>query len=59
MIKAANLFSLTWSIDPETKEPLLCVAGPDAKIKILNGATGKLVKVIYDMNQDCRYKSQD
>ena len=59
MIKAANSFSLSWSIEPETKDPILCVAGPDAKIKILNVATGKLVKVIYDMNQDCRYKSQD
>ncbi|KAI5926724.1 WD domain-containing protein [Camillea tinctor] len=36
--------SCTWSKDPETEIPWLCVAGRDAKIKVYDVVNGKLVK---------------
>ncbi|KAI1635428.1 WD domain-containing protein [Biscogniauxia mediterranea] len=38
--------SCTWSKDPETEVPWLCVAGRDAKIKVYDVVNGKLVKVL-------------
>ncbi|KAJ2998278.1 hypothetical protein NUW58_g378 [Xylaria curta] len=38
--------SCTWSKDPETEVPWLCVAGRDAKIKVYDVIEGKLVKVL-------------
>ncbi|KAI0020222.1 WD domain-containing protein [Xylariomycetidae sp. FL0641] len=38
--------SCTWSKDPETEAPWLCVAGRDAKIKVYDVVQGKLVKVL-------------
>ncbi|CAJ2512177.1 Uu.00g051920.m01.CDS01 [Anthostomella pinea] len=38
--------SCTWSKDPETDVPWLCVAGRDAKIKVYDAIHGKLVKVL-------------
>lgn len=37
-------------MDIETGEPLLCVSGKDTRIKILNIATGLLVKVSVYLN---------
>lgn len=38
--------SCTWTKDPETEIPWLCVAGWDAKIKVYDVINGTLVKVI-------------
>ncbi|KAH9909137.1 WD40 repeat-like protein [Xylariomycetidae sp. FL2044] len=38
--------SCTWSKDPETLVPWLCVAGRDAQIKVYDVVHGKLVKVL-------------
>ncbi|KAI0482871.1 WD domain-containing protein [Xylariaceae sp. FL0804] len=38
--------SCTWSKDPETEVPWLCVAGKDAKIKVYDVVQGKLVKLM-------------
>lgn len=37
--------SCTWSKEPETEIPWLCVAGWDAKIKVYDVVNGKLIKV--------------
>ncbi|KAI5866674.1 WD40 repeat-like protein [Durotheca rogersii] len=44
--KEALNCSCTWSKDPETEAPYLCVAGRDAKIKVYDVVHGKLVKVL-------------
>ncbi|KAJ1331902.1 polycomb protein EED [Microdochium nivale] len=36
----------TWTKDPETEIPFLCVAGRDAKIKVYDVIHGKLVRVL-------------
>ncbi|KAI0165004.1 WD domain-containing protein [Xylariaceae sp. FL1272] len=38
--------SCTWSKEPETEKPWLCVAGRDAKIKVYDPIEGKLVQVL-------------
>ena len=35
--------SLTWSRDPATSHPLVCVSGGDPRIKVLDAITGALV----------------
>ena len=37
--------SCTWTKDPETEVPYLCLAGRDAKVKVYDVIEGKLVKV--------------
>lgn len=37
--------SCTWTKDPETETPYLCIAGRDAKVKVYDVIEGKLVKV--------------
>ena len=37
--------SCTWTKDPETEVPYLCIAGRDAKVKVYDVIEGKLVKV--------------
>lgn len=44
--KEALNCSCTWTKDPETEVPYLCVAGRDAKIKVYDVVQGKLVKVL-------------
>lgn len=39
-----NLNSVAWSQDLRTGDPLLCVAGSNAQIKVLNAKTGQLVQ---------------
>lgn len=41
-----NLNSLAWSQDVKTGDPLLCVAGNSAQIKVLNVKTGELVQTL-------------
>jgi WD40 repeat protein len=42
----SSLNSVAWSVDIDTDEPLVCVAGSGSKnIKIWNVATGELVRV--------------
>jgi hypothetical protein len=41
----ADNFACVWSKDLVTGVPLLCVAGTNAKIKIINALTGKLHRV--------------
>ncbi|KAI0013099.1 WD40 repeat-like protein [Xylariaceae sp. FL0662B] len=38
--------SCTWTKDPGTEVPYLCIAGRDAKIKVYDAIHGKLVKVL-------------
>ncbi len=37
--------SCTWTKDPETEAPYLCIGGRDAKVKVYDVVGGKLVKV--------------
>lgn len=42
----SSLNSVAWSVDVDTDEPLVCVAGSGSKnIKIWNVITGELVRV--------------
>ncbi|KAI4723808.1 WD40 repeat-like protein [Aureobasidium sp. EXF-10728] len=44
----SSLNSVTWSVDADTDEPLVCVAGSGSKnIKIWNAVTGELVRILY------------
>ncbi|KAH0001526.1 WD40 repeat-like protein, partial [Aureobasidium melanogenum] len=44
----SSLNSVAWSVDIDTGEPLVCVAGSGSKnIKIFNVVTGELVRVLY------------
>lgn len=42
---AAENCCCTWSRDPETGRPLICVAGRDAKIKVYDIASGEVSAV--------------
>lgn len=42
---AAENCCCTWSKDPETGRPLICVAGQDAKIKVYDVVNGELAAV--------------
>jgi polycomb protein EED len=42
-----ELNTLTWSIHPETGDPLLCVSGSTPTIKIYNVVTGVLERVLF------------
>ncbi|RYO86317.1 hypothetical protein DL766_009660 [Monosporascus sp. MC13-8B] len=44
--KEAMNCSCTWTKDPETEAPYLCIAGRDAKVKVYDVIEGKLVKVL-------------
>ncbi|KAA8573306.1 hypothetical protein EYC84_003794 [Monilinia fructicola] len=43
---SADHYTCCWTKDLATKTPLLCVAGVDAKIKIFDVLSGKLVRVL-------------
>ncbi|KAG9547933.1 WD40 repeat-like protein, partial [Aureobasidium melanogenum] len=44
----SSLNSVAWSVDIDTGEPLVCVAGSGSKnIKIFNVVTGELVRILY------------
>ncbi|KAG9681051.1 WD40 repeat-like protein, partial [Aureobasidium melanogenum] len=44
----SSLNSVAWSVDIDTDEPLVCVAGSGSKnIKIFNVVTGELVRILY------------
>ncbi|KUJ16798.1 WD40 repeat-like protein, partial [Mollisia scopiformis] len=42
----SNHFACAWSKDRETGDPLLCVAGSTAKIKVINVITGECLRVL-------------
>ncbi|KAK6002275.1 hypothetical protein QM012_001913 [Aureobasidium pullulans] len=44
----SSLNSVAWSVDTDTGEPLICVAGSGSKnIKIFNVVTGEVVRILY------------
>ncbi|TVY64271.1 Polycomb protein eed, partial [Lachnellula suecica] len=47
-----DYYTCVWTKDYETGDPLLCVAGLSATIKIINVVTGKLLRTLYGHGGD-------